>query len=413
MRFGPWHRLRDAAIAAPPSPGVLQVRREEGLELYPRGKSAMIHYTAANDLRVACAALAAAHQDAAWLCRFNADPIADPRAAAALQIADFIDRFGEPPTLPATLSNPELAWEPSIQRPLVDRAFVDARLARWPALLDRPFTVLSGGLRSLNLRIGDVVARLALESPSALLREAALLRSLAGRVRVPRVIDGDEHALLLEHVPHAELPATFAAGERVGATAAKIHAVPQPACGFLGDDGTLHEPCASALDALHAWIAPALHGLAGQRLGPLAAEVTALWTRHADAMIAAASPCVLVHSDFKVGNVKWLPATHEVLVLDWEFAWSGPALSDVGQLLRWDPPAAFTAGFERGYLAGGGRLPHDWQRLAACLDLFNLVHFLAAPEDRPRRTAAVLARIARTLAVVQTRSAAPAGTKFR
>lgn len=399
MRFGPWHHLHAAADAAPPTSGVLQVRREHGLTDYPRGKSAMILYAPADDLRAACAALAAAHPRAPWLCRFNAEPLPNHAEAAARLIADFAARFGGPPTLPvATLADPERTWEPSVARPQVDRAFVDAHLARWPALLGRPFAVLTGGLRSLNLQIDDVVARIAVESPSSLRREAALLRAMQARVRVPRVIDVSDEVLLLEYVAHAELPACELAGERVGATAAAIHGVPQIGCGQLGDDATIAEPFTSALAALHAWIEPALRGLAGQRLGPLTAAIEARWARDAAAMADACQACVLVHGDFKPANVKWIPATREVLVLDWEFAWAGPALCDVGQLLRWDPPPAFVAGFERAYLAGGGHLPDDWRSLAASLDLFNLVNFLDASEPRPRRSEDVLARIARTLA---------------
>lgn len=100
MRFGPWHRLHAAAAAAPPQPGVLQVRREHGLAHYASGKSAMIHYAAADDLQAACAALAAAHPDAAWLCRWNRDPLADPARDVAALIADFAARFGDPPSWP-------------------------------------------------------------------------------------------------------------------------------------------------------------------------------------------------------------------------------------------------------------------------------------------------------------------------
>lgn len=102
MRFGSWHRLQDAADAAPRTSGVLQVRREHGLAVYPRGKSAMILYAAADDLRAACARLAADHPGAAWLCRFNRDSLADPAEAAARLIADFAARFGGPPALPVT-----------------------------------------------------------------------------------------------------------------------------------------------------------------------------------------------------------------------------------------------------------------------------------------------------------------------
>jgi aminoglycoside phosphotransferase (APT) family kinase protein len=106
---------------------------------------------------------------------------------------------------------------------------------------------------------------------------------------------------------------------------------------------------------------------------------------------------VLVHSDFKPTNIKWLPEVQDVLVLDWEFAWSGPGLFDLGQMLRWDPSAAFAAGLECGYRRAGGVLAADWRRLAELLDLFNLVGLLDDDGPRPRRHADLLARIDATL----------------
>lgn len=95
MNFGPWSPLHAASL--PAGPGVLQVRREHGLVVYPRGKSAMVHYAAAADLQAAARALAAANPEAAWLVRCNRDPVADPRAAVERLIAEFGERFGAPP----------------------------------------------------------------------------------------------------------------------------------------------------------------------------------------------------------------------------------------------------------------------------------------------------------------------------
>ena len=53
----------------PPSEGVLQLRVARGLLDYPRGKSAMVHYAHAADLRAAARALAAAHAGDDLLCR--------------------------------------------------------------------------------------------------------------------------------------------------------------------------------------------------------------------------------------------------------------------------------------------------------------------------------------------------------
>jgi aminoglycoside phosphotransferase (APT) family kinase protein len=96
----------------------------------------------------------------------------------------------------------------------------------------------------------------------------------------------------------------------------------------------------------------------------------------------------LVHSDF---NPKNLLAEHRVdgwvvtAVLDWEFAFSGHPLVDVGNLLRFraDYPPAFADGFEAGYRAEGGALEAGWQAAAGALDMFALADLLTRGPDSP------------------------------
>jgi aminoglycoside phosphotransferase (APT) family kinase protein len=106
---------------------------------------------------------------------------------------------------------------------------------------------------------------------------------------------------------------------------------------------------------------------------------------------------VLVHSDYKPANVKWLPDERDVLVLDWEFAWAGPPLLDAGMILRWGAPPAFVSGLACGYRASGGELPDGWRRTADLLDLFNLVGLLAMETSDPVREGDLLRRIEETL----------------
>lgn len=95
MQFGPWRRL--VADEFPSAPGVLQLRREHGLVVYPRGRSAMIRYLVAADLRAEVTRLAAAHPGRPWLVRCNRAPLRDPAGELARLLADFHDRFGAAP----------------------------------------------------------------------------------------------------------------------------------------------------------------------------------------------------------------------------------------------------------------------------------------------------------------------------
>ena len=295
------------------------------------------------------------------------------------------------------IETPEDAWERSVALPTIDLPWLERVFAGMdPALAKREWSVLAGGLRGVNLCSGDLVARVALGDTVDMRREAAVMRSVADRVCVPEVIDVGDAVLLMRFVEHAPLPATEATGRAVGATAAAIHSHRFECAGIF--DAALHvrEPWRSAVDGLREHVDMLLDGGAGRRLGARAQAIRALWDRHATPMHEAANVPVLVHSDFKPTNVKWTNDAR-VLVLDWEFAWAGPALFDVGQLMRWEPPPPFVAGFAHGYRDAGGTLAPDWRDTASLFDLFNLVFFATDEESRPVRDRDVLDRIDRTL----------------
>jgi hypothetical protein len=101
MRFCPWYPLADAALHAPAVEGVLQLRVVDGLLEYPTGKSAMVHYEHAADVRACATALAAAHKEPALLCRHlenEGDERVDLAAFHAKVRGEFIRRFGSPPS---------------------------------------------------------------------------------------------------------------------------------------------------------------------------------------------------------------------------------------------------------------------------------------------------------------------------
>ena len=103
MRFCPWYPLADAAQHAPDREGVLQIRVAEGLLDYPTGKSAMVHYEHAPDVRACATAVAASHQGEALLCRhleIEGGEDVDLAAFHAKVLGEFERRFGSPPVFP-------------------------------------------------------------------------------------------------------------------------------------------------------------------------------------------------------------------------------------------------------------------------------------------------------------------------
>ena len=101
MRFCPWYPLADAGAHAPAAEGVLQLRIAEGLLDYPRGKSAMVHYAHAGDVRAAASAWARAHGSDGFVCRhlIEIDGTTDLIAFHARLSDEFVRRFGAPPRL--------------------------------------------------------------------------------------------------------------------------------------------------------------------------------------------------------------------------------------------------------------------------------------------------------------------------
>ncbi|HLL20943.1 MAG TPA: hypothetical protein VK427_02380 [Kofleriaceae bacterium] len=95
MQFGRWYPLADAGDHAPLGEGVLQLRVATGLVVYPRGKSAMVLYAHAPDLRATARALAALHPGD-LLCRhlIEVEAGVDLTAFCAKLRSDFERRFG-------------------------------------------------------------------------------------------------------------------------------------------------------------------------------------------------------------------------------------------------------------------------------------------------------------------------------
>jgi aminoglycoside phosphotransferase (APT) family kinase protein len=110
------------------------------------------------------------------------------------------------------------------------------------------------------------------------------------------------------------------------------------------------------------------------------------------ALAAAADPLArsvgtarrLVHADYNGKNLlavgsdgRWSISA----VLDWEFAFSGSPLTDIGNMLRFrdEHPRGFADGFIAGYRDAGGKLPERWREISEALDLYALADFLTRP----------------------------------
>jgi aminoglycoside phosphotransferase (APT) family kinase protein len=244
----------------------------------------------------------------------------------------------------------------------------------------------------LRDRAGDLALRLYGRDPAAAAREHTLLRAVAGRVPVPRIIaSGDlpssvpflvtewiEGPTLEECLAHASAPEQLRLARAAGralATLASFRGTAAPAPGFV-----------AALERALA------QGPARRRLGAALAErILTAARRHAPEP-AAGGEARLVHADFNAGNLVMAPAgasggePRVAAILDWEFARAGDPVFDFGPLLRDEAGRApgFGDALAAGYREAGGRLPTDWRRRARRMDLLSMVEAVNGEAERPR-----------------------------
>jgi aminoglycoside phosphotransferase (APT) family kinase protein len=294
-------------------------------------------------------------------------------------------------------------------------------------------SILASGLANTNLRFrlhGDsdaYVLRLHTRDRDAAARERALMSLLARgpgpTIPVPRLIYADpgpqrgEHPYsiwsFVEGTLLADLFQQLEASELVeiasvcGRVLARLRQYSFAVCGELGAELDVRREYGPAWRFLPEAVRSALfEGRAGERLGaPLRDQLWRLVERASPRLAAIDGRYSLVHGDYKRSNLllRRSGGSWELsAVLDWEFAFAGPPLIDVGLFLRAGEalPAGFREAFAGGYREGGGELPEDWLPLSRLLDLLSQVTFLNDARERPRVFAETTEVVKETIAVL-------------
>jgi aminoglycoside phosphotransferase (APT) family kinase protein len=263
--------------------------------------------------------------------------------------------------------------------------------------------VLQGGLINTNVKVSfesqePVVLRLYRDGADVCKKEVALHNLVSQMVKVPRILHADPDPpsfAVLEFVEGitfqqltrtGDLKAIHQASTSVGETLASIGRFQFSTCGrLLVDNGELivgdkyvagPNPITKLLDQF--LTSPVCAG----RLGRELSERTYLFTRECSGMLPDLEERpTLVHSDFGNRNIlvhekggRWQVAA----VLDWEFAFSGSPLLDVGHFLRYERMNNLLREphFSRAYVENGGVLPDNWREIARVIDLTALVQIL-------------------------------------
>ena len=274
--------------------------------------------------------------------------------------------------------------------------------------------VLSGGLVNTNIRVDfeanfkPVVIRLYRNGAEVCRKELALHDLLSRTIRVPRALhaepEGFENlpAFLINEYVNAltfqelkrtnNLKAIQQASYSVGATLAAIGRFKFDKPGRLEVEGVAAplavgprftegpDQLAGIMDTF--LLSANCERRAGPKLVQRLHDYAWSWSSRIPDLDEA--PC-LVHNDFGERNIlvrqencTWVVAA----VLDWEFAFSGSCLLDIGHFLRYERRSAALREphFSQGFVDHGGQLPNNWREVARIVDLGGLVECLTHDE---------------------------------
>jgi len=283
---------------------------------------------------------------------------------------------------------------------LVADAFPNRKVARTE--------ILTGGLINTNLKIyfesdfDPVVLRLYRDGAAACEKEIAIHNLIHRHVPVPEILHAESKEPAFAVVEFIEgltfqqlkqtnnLTAIRQASTSIGKTLAAIGRFRFPAPGaLLASEASLvvgnkfiegPDPIPRILDRFLAL--NTFQQRAGSKLVEQLHDF--VWS-YAPILPSLQTDCSLVHNDFGNRNILvrevngvWVVAA----VLDWELAFSGSPLLDVGHFLRYELDATPLREpyFSRAFVEHGGHLPDNWKAVVKLIDLTGLVECLTHDE---------------------------------
>jgi aminoglycoside phosphotransferase (APT) family kinase protein len=293
--------------------------------------------------------------------------------------------------------------------PLIEKAFPQRRISN--------IAELTGGRINTNLKLtfstGEppAVLRFHKKGSAACAKETQVIELIKSTVPVPEIlyvdsegIDGSGPFSIIEFVEGltfqqlkrtGNLEAIHQAASSVGATLAAIgrYSFLKPGSLVVTNKNQLEigDPFTRTTDPIPEILNIVLESdLAQRRLGAdLTQRVHDFMRAWAPSLPDITNVSQLVHSDFGNRNIlvnevngKWQVAA----VLDWEFAFSGSSLLDVGNFLRYDSASQPLREpfFSRSFVEHGGELPENWRQAVRVIDLTALVECLShdyLPDD--------------------------------
>jgi aminoglycoside phosphotransferase (APT) family kinase protein len=290
-------------------------------------------------------------------------------------------------------STPPRALSPEELATLAARAF--------PGWTVSSAELITGGLSNTNYKVRFVdrsdafVLRFYTRDPGACARDRALFAHISSTVPVPEIVHVEETLAWMRWIdgctlrelrergsPGAVAGAARSIGRVLAAMGRYTFAGSGPLRADLSVDTTFAAGPGSIQKLFH-------HCLEQELLGKwLDAPARMAVRRLVDAEAARLRPLEtashLVHMDFNGPNIlvaQQNEGWEVAAVLDWEFAFSGSPLFDLGNLLRYereDRPR-LEPHVSDAYTASGGVLTQDWRFTARLADLLSLLEIMTRP----------------------------------
>src|SRR5258708_617604 len=271
------------------------------------------------------------------------------------------------------------------------------------------------------------VLRLYVHDSAACQKDIDLFNLVKEHVPMPEIfyadVDGTRHSatyavmqwidgvLLSEVLNSGNTQEISAVAYATGSTLANIGCYKFPQSGSFGPGLSIARTFDGENDAIINGIEHYLFKeQAGQRLGTnLTMRLWQLVQSNIGYLSAIEDVASLVHADYKGINILVRQSSKPVgqvvkewdvaAVLDWEFAFAGTPLFDIGNMLRYSH--LYSPEFEKfficGFLEHGGHLPANWKKIIKIIDLVNLLDFLNYPVPRGTMIEDVTGLITNTL----------------
>ncbi|GEM_PF-1895892 len=292
------------------------------------------------------------------------------------------------------LINPEESWVPFGQVSVISRSEVEKCVGP----TNESLQLLAGGQANTNIRIGnDQVLRLYRRDASVAGKELSLIQKNWNSFVVPEIIRSGDSFMLMKYMNHSPLEDKAEVGVAIGETLAEIHSNRYEVSGFIGTNLLIEEPMEDFVMDMWSYLCSFMDMPLKPSLPRILLEdVVEFFDSKIESLQEVCGHPVFLHGDFKVSNLHWSDQG-KPLVLDWEFAYAGSALMDMGQLFRWPVSTAFEEAFQKGYLASGGYLPNRWKYWTGVLDLINLVGMLYKSTPDSQMALDITAKIKSTL----------------